>query len=79
MRNCNAFDRRCRLTSSRPFGLILPTLTLARSTFISVWIGYHYLIDGVFSIVAVFAAHLVLKRSVAASRSDAALAPVAAE
>lgn len=54
-------------------------LMTAAMLFISVWIGYHYLIDGVFSIVAVFAAHLVLKRSVAASRSDAALAPVAAE
>ena len=42
----------------RAFGVFMVVSVL----FISVWVGYHYAIDGYFSIVAIYVAHLALKR-----------------
>lgn len=47
--------------------------------FISVWCGYHYAIDGYFSIAAILALHWALKRRAAGRDPASAMAPVAAE
>ncbi|MEM9426860.1 MAG: phosphatase PAP2 family protein [Pseudomonadota bacterium] len=47
--------------------------------FVSVWCGYHYAIDGYFSIAAILALHWALKRRQAGRDPSSAMAPVAAE
>ncbi|CAN0581665.1 unnamed protein product [Ectocarpus sp. 12 AP-2014] len=54
----------------RLFGIFMVVSVM----FISVWVGYHYAIDGYFSIIAIYAAHVALKRW-ARTREDTSSAP----
>ena len=50
----------------RVFGICMVVSVM----FISVWVGYHYAIDGYFSIAAICGAHVALRRWTAASESN---------